>query len=71
MTIRYNCPGAASDGAYMLLDTNTRTGVGYNEDGTIRWSLKPIPVTYEREEIKSGVWVLAGLKPEECLPEGF
>ena len=71
MTIRYNCPGAASEGAYMLLDTNTRTGVGYYEDGTIRWSLKPITVAYEREEIKNGVWILPELKPEERLPEGF
>ena len=71
MTIRYNCPQADSDGAYMLLDTNTRTGVGYYEDGTIRWSLKPITVAYEREEIANGVWVLTGLKPEDCLPEGF
>ena len=70
MIIRYNCPQASSEGAYMLLDLDTRIGVGYYSDGQQRWAAPPITEIEERTNVLSGVWVRAD-PPDHRLPEGF
>ena len=54
----------------MLLDLNTRIGVGYYSDGQQRWAAPPITEIEERTNVLSGVWVRAD-PPDHRLPEGF
>ena len=70
MTIRYECPHASHEGAYMLLDLDTRTGTGYYRDGVVRWNPREIFSTEERENLKIGTWVRHD-PPDQRLPEGF
>ena len=71
MTIRYECPHASSEGAYMLLDRDTRTGTGYYSDGTVRWrSREEISDREEQDNLTSGVWV-DSIPLDRRLPPGF
>ena len=68
--LRHECPQASIEGAYMLLDLETRTGTGYYSDGTVRWSPREIPTNEERDNIENGVWVNR-IPPDQRLPPGF
>ena len=70
MPIRYECPQVSVEGAYMLLDPDTRTGTGYYSDETVRWSPREISENEERDNIASGVWV-SRLPLDQRLPIGF
>ena len=70
MPIRYECPRADGEGAYMLLDLETRTGTGYYSDGTVRWSPREISTREEQGNIQVGVWVNR-IPPDQRLPPGF
>lgn len=67
---RYNCPVTGYPGTYMLLDTNTRMGVGYFSDGTVRWGPTHTTERDENYNVLAGIWVLA-ISPDQQLPEGF
>ena len=69
MTIRYNCPRSSYTGAYVLLDTHTRTGAGYYQDGQIRWDVRSIMEIEERKNVKDHTWV--PVASDQLLPKGF
>lgn len=68
MVIRYECPRTTGSGKYVLLDTETRIGTGYHQDGRIRWKPRVIPVYEEIRSIKIGTWAIP---LDQQLPVGF
>ena len=70
MPIRYECPQASIEGAYMLLDLETRTGTGYYSGGNVRWGPREISTREEQGNIQCGIWVNR-IPPDQRLPPGF